>query len=302
MTGRLLTTVGQFREASSYFETSIKLDRTQADAWEGLAKAALSAGLLKKAIRSAKTALSLDSSRRPRTRFWATRIYQKTNWWMALVRTNRPSNATPGRKKFIGHSFTLAVRYGVLQERRWTATSFGFFYSFLGFHREELDERYRPTCLSKGLFPFFEAKISNRSFCSFLKRYFLSSETIYRRKRSSRYMERYAAALECHQSHKIPSHCLNSLGKIFYRIHKFDDCETAFKRILEHSGPNENSYYYLAACSEIRKDFLPALRNYKKARAIRRLRRYPHGNKTSFSSSERSGGRFADPLILLVHQ
>jgi tetratricopeptide (TPR) repeat protein len=67
---------------------------------------------------------------------------------------------------------------------------------------------------------------------------------------------------------KMPSYLLYSLGRIFYHFGEHENCQDVFKRMLEQIGPNENSFYYLAACSEIAEDFQSSLKFYKKALRI----------------------------------
>jgi tetratricopeptide (TPR) repeat protein len=60
-------------------------------------------------------------------------------------------------------------------------------------------------------------------------------------------------------------HVLNSMGRIFYYVEEYEECQTVFRTILERFGSNEHSFYYLAACSEIEGDFHASLKYYKKA-------------------------------------
>lgn len=63
----------------------------------------------------------------------------------------------------------------------------------------------------------------------------------------------------------LPYHLLYSFGCVFYHLDEKAHCEMIFSDMLAQFGPNESSYYYLAACSEIRGDYTKALELYKKA-------------------------------------
>ena len=63
----------------------------------------------------------------------------------------------------------------------------------------------------------------------------------------------------------LAPHLLYSLGRSFYHCREYAECESVFTRLLKQIGPNEQSYYYLAACAEIQEDFYRSLKYYKKA-------------------------------------
>ena len=63
----------------------------------------------------------------------------------------------------------------------------------------------------------------------------------------------------------MPIYCLAALGKIFYHLDDFDQCQAVFRLMLHRNGPCEAAYYYLAACSEIKNDFRESLALYTKA-------------------------------------
>ena len=62
-----------------------------------------------------------------------------------------------------------------------------------------------------------------------------------------------------------PAHVLESIGRSFYYLDSYDDCETVFTAILDRFGPDAVSLYYLGACNEIRGNHVESLAYYQKA-------------------------------------
>jgi serine/threonine protein kinase len=55
------------------------------------------------------------------------------------------------------------------------------------------------------------------------------------------------------------------LGRLYYRLGRYDECMETFKQSSEGLGPDEKAFYYLAACHEISERYEQALSNYKQA-------------------------------------
>lgn len=66
----------------------------------------------------------------------------------------------------------------------------------------------------------------------------------------------------------LPYHLEYSIGRVLYHLDELDHCELVFQDMLNRFGPNESSYYFLAACSEIREDNINALAYYRKANQL----------------------------------
>jgi serine/threonine protein kinase len=86
------------------------------------------------------------------------------------------------------------------------------------------------------------------------------------------------------------------LGKIYYRLHLYDECVEIFERSIKLSGADSNALYYLGACNEVREEYETALGYYKQAlkldstfelsaEAVKRMEGMLSENKTLFSTS-----------------
>lgn len=58
---------------------------------------------------------------------------------------------------------------------------------------------------------------------------------------------------------------LYSIGKIYYQLEKIEECRNIFNQSLAKFGGDDKSYYYIAACYEIKGEFESALAFYNKA-------------------------------------
>lgn len=67
---------------------------------------------------------------------------------------------------------------------------------------------------------------------------------------------------------RLPPYVTNSLGRILYEFGEYEKCQSVFQRFLERFGPDENAFYYLGACFEIKEDFATARGFYKKAQRL----------------------------------
>ncbi|MGD9563313.1 MAG: protein kinase [Pyrinomonadaceae bacterium] len=72
-------------------------------------------------------------------------------------------------------------------------------------------------------------------------------------------------AFERCSSPAVPIYVIESLGRIFYYLGEYKECQAVFNMILDRFGSHEHSFYYLAACSEIEEDFQTSLKYYLKA-------------------------------------
>lgn len=61
-----------------------------------------------------------------------------------------------------------------------------------------------------------------------------------------------------------------AIGKIFYYLELYEDCEKTFRLSIAGNGGSENAFYYLGACREVAEDWHSALKFYKAARRFNR--------------------------------
>lgn len=55
------------------------------------------------------------------------------------------------------------------------------------------------------------------------------------------------------------------LGKIYYRLGRYDECLSVFQQSLALFGPDDKSLYFVAACNELRNQYDSALTYYRQA-------------------------------------
>lgn len=55
------------------------------------------------------------------------------------------------------------------------------------------------------------------------------------------------------------------LGRIYFELEMVDECEVIFRGSIHFLGPDDDAYYYLGACAELRDDYSTAHDYYEKA-------------------------------------
>ena len=263
--GNLYLRTEQYDEAASYFKRSRSLDASQTEPWEGIAISNFFEGKIQKSINLLQKALAMD----PRRTELHRRLGDAYNANNQLVEAITSYKAALGllplsketARRFVRSCIELYKQNGYAINVRLTRILIRGTWVFTDANRRRGS--------SDDFTNKFISVIQESNFNPLLL-FFLDGAL-------TRVVDRLDAAVsqelveilrmvfERCSSGPVPMHVLNSLGRIFYYLEEYEKCRIVFRTILERFGPNENSFYYLAACSEIDGDFRASLKYYKKA-------------------------------------
>lgn len=261
--GGLYLRTEQYDQAAICFETSRKLDPSQPEAWEGLAIVNLFAGSPDEAIRLFQKVLSLDP-RRGGSHSYLGDAYRAGGNLVEAIR-----------------SYKAALCMGSESER----TAQKFVRSCIEFYRGKghaVNGRLA-AALIRGAGVFREVR--GRSEDDFAKEcvlvleendldplvvFFLDGALTrvadgLSRDSSQKLVQVLRNACPRSSSQTVPPYVLESLGRTFYYLSEYDDCRAVFRALADRIGPNERSFYYFAACSEVAGNYPESLENYRAA-------------------------------------
>lgn len=263
--GSLYLQVGQYDEASSYFKISRMLDASQTEPWEGIAISNLFKGRPKKSICLLRKALAMDPRRTSLHRHLGDAFYANGQLVEAITSYKAALGFLPSSKetdkKFIRSCIELYKKNGGV-------AGVGFVRLLIRGTRVFKDRNKRGYS-SNDLANYFISVLRGSNFDPLLL-FFLDGALAKVAERlntavSQELVEMLRAIHDRSLAEAAPIYVLNSLGRIFYHLGGYKDCEVVFKTMLERFGPNEHAYYHLAACNEIKEDLLASLTYYKKA-------------------------------------
>ena len=263
--GGLCLQTEQYDEAAKYFKRSRTLDASQTEPLEGIAITNLSEGKIDKSINLLQKARALDPRRAELHKLLGD-AYRANNQLVEAITSYKAAlNLVPLSKetnrRFVrscieiykqnGHAVNDRLARILIRgtriftdENRLGRSADDFVNNFISVLQES---NFNPLLL-------------------FFLDGFLTRVADYLNTRvSQNLLEMLRIVFERCSAQAVPAHALDSLGRIFYYLDEYEECQTVFKMVLERFGPNEHSFYYLAVCSEIKEDFHASLKYYKKA-------------------------------------
>ncbi len=263
--GGLFLRSQHYNDAGICFDRSLTLDDSQAEPWEALANINFLTGRREKAMRLAEKAASLDPHRADSHRILGDgylakeQIVDAIMCYKTLLRVDPFTKETTRRYvraccelyKASGRNADLQlIRILILSSRL----------------RQEADG---PETDTAEFAKKFSAVLKSYDFDPLLI-FFMDSTFVKKVEHlEDGLFEKFSSDVQTvwrrSAERVMPIHVLFALGRTFYEIGSYDDCRSVFQQGLDRFGPNEIAYYYLAACSEIRKDFHKALEYYRKA-------------------------------------
>ena len=263
--GEFYTNLQQYSEAGIYFDRSLIVDETQPESWEGLANVESMLGRSEMAITYAENALKLDSDRGEAHRIIADAHFEKHRH-VEAIKSYKAALLRRASSKGVSRRFFRACveLYGAegntidLQFLRTLIHSADILQvTHMGdADAEKFAAKFTPAFRESDFDPLL---------------LFFHDLTLVRladslnQARTEELLESLRIVMERSAQAKMPEHLHYSLGRIFYEFGAYDECQRVFGTMLEQCGPNESSFYYLGACSEIREDFRSAQMYYKKA-------------------------------------
>ena len=266
--GGLLSCVEQYDEARICFGKSLTFDAGQPKPWEELANINFRIGRKAKAITLAERALSIDPYRSDSHRILGD-VYRSQEQFVEAIK-----------------SYKAALRLETFSKEtvRTYVRSCCEFYRVLGHGIDTQliriliqgatvlqnagERKIAPNDFATNFIRVFRKSDFSPLFLFFLDTTLGKLANDLDSTLSEELCESLRILWERSQHEKVRSYLLYSLGRIFYHLGEYEDCQNVFKRILEQVGPNETSFYYLAACCEIREDLRSSLGFYKKALRI----------------------------------
>lgn len=261
--GGLYLRTGQYDEAASYFSRSRTLDASQTEPLEGIAIANLSEGKTEKSIGLFQKALAVD----PKRAELHSRLgdaYQANNQLVEAITSYKAAlSLLPYSRKtdrrFVRSCTKLYANKGYALNVSFSRILISGTKFFARGNRRGSDDFVNN----------FTSVLQENNFNPLLL-FFLDGALARVADRlnagvSQRLIEMLRIACGRSSSQALPAYMLDSIGRIFYYFGEYEECEAVFRTILERFGPNEHSFYYLGACSEIKEDFHASLRYYKKA-------------------------------------
>ncbi len=266
--GDLYYRIGQYDEASIYFEKSLTLDSSQPEPWEELANINLVTGRSGKAISLARKALSLDLYLRGSHRILGD-AYRSQNHLVEAIKSYKAALNLAFFSKETARYFVRSC----CELYRTAGNNIDFqLLRILIRGTKVLQNADDRTIDSNDFANRFISVFRNSGFNPLLL--FFLDFTLgkladdLKPDISAELCENLRIVWQRSAREKMPSHLLDSMGRVFYHFGAYKNCQDVFMQVLEQVGPNENSFYYLAACSEIQGHFQSSLKFYRKALRI----------------------------------
>lgn len=261
---RVCSRTGDHEEAAEQVRRSLRIDDAQPEAYEILARIDLSNKLNSRAVGHARKALTIDPDRASAHEIAAQafqgkgQLIEAIKAYKAALRKGAPARNTRHgfarvcilNQESIGRTTDLSLARSLLKSARILAEPVA--------NRGEADSFIRSL---------FNSPVSRGTDASVLFYHDFTLAKIFDdagARDAERLVETLRELYAAGRS-RLPSHLLCSVGRIFYHLDETDDCESVFAEMLERFGPNESSYYFLAACAEIRGDLGTSLDYYEKA-------------------------------------
>jgi tetratricopeptide (TPR) repeat protein len=264
--GDLFTRLRRYDEASRYLEISAARDGSQAEPWEALARINLLTGRTKKAISCASRALSIDGRLADSNRILGD-AYLAQNKRVEAINFYKAAMSLPPFPREPVRSF---IRAGCgLWAGAGRVVDFQFLRLLLEGSTLLRDAgKGKLTCanfVKKFLVVFRESGFHPLLIFLTDSALIKAADSLNANLRNGLY-EGLRVVLESKDDkEKLPAHVLYSLGRVLYSVERYDECMSVMETMLRNHGPSESTFYYLAACSEVRQDFAGSLEYYKKA-------------------------------------
>lgn len=266
--GDLLKRIGQCEEARICFEKSSILDEKQAEPWEELANINLLAGKDAKAISLAEKALSIDPYRSISYRILGDAYRSKKQLIKAIKSYKSVLGLEPASKESVRRFVCSCCELYKAKGDRIGVQHIRLLIHAAAMFQNADSRRIAPNDFAIKFIEIFRSSDFNPLLLFFFDTTLGKLVADLDSSNSEELLEGLRIVRGRAACGKMSPHLLYSLGRILYQFGEYEYCRDVFKRMLNQFGPNENSYYYLAACSEIEEDFQSSLKFYKKALRI----------------------------------
>ncbi|MCO6509267.1 MAG: tetratricopeptide repeat protein [Aridibacter famidurans] len=265
MLGEVYLEKGYLREAWICFDQSVKIEGSQIDPLEGLARIDLRTGSFQKAIAKANQVIDLDPHRASSHKILGDAFRELGNLveavgsYKAAVQTGKGERGFS--RAFVRACHDLCSKQGIPSK----APQLRYLIEGTRLYARKKVGKQEADRFAARLLGIVRADGFEPGSIFYFDGVLAMIAPIVDRRYARQLNRELTAIWDMIRDCNAEQHVLNSLGRCLYQLGNVRKCLEVFEHSLERFGPDENSFRHIAACFETEGDLDKCLKFYRKA-------------------------------------